>query len=321
MPRVFLSWLNDGYEDAFRRGLEFINIAGAIKPSDKIVIKPNLTYPTFRQGVMTHPAAVEALIRVLRPLSSHITICESDSGGYNPFSMTEVFRVTGLAEMAARYGVAIANLSEAPSRKISVRAGLRKLQVPLPTLILDETDWFFSMPVPKVHLNTRVSLAMKNQWGVIQQPALRLKLHPYFAEVIDAITRVLPHPVAVMDGQCGLTRTGPMRGDVIDLGWTLVSDDLYACDYFGLKLMSLDYRNVPYLRRAFGRRGLAALESAVLNDDWRAFQKGHFFLKREWTDYPGLLCFKSRAIAYLGYESLLSKPLHWLLYRYREPFY
>ena len=177
------------------------------------------------------------------------------------------------------------------------------------------------MPVPKVHLNTQVSLAIKNQWGVIPTPALRLKLHPYFADVIHAVSRALPRPIAVMDGQFGLTRTGPLRGDAVELGWTLVSDDLYACDYFALKLMSVDYRKISYLKQEFVRKGIESLEATVLNRDWQTFQKGHFFLKREWTDYPGLLAFKSRALAYLGYESILSKPLHWLLYLYREPFY
>jgi hypothetical protein len=46
-----------------------------------------------------------------------------------------------------------------------------------------------------------------------------------------------------------------------------------------------------------------------------------FCLHRSWTDYPGLLAFHSRALAYLGYESPLAKPLHRLLYRFREPFY
>jgi hypothetical protein len=34
-----------------------------------------------------------------------------------------------------------------------------------------------------------------------------------------------------------------------------------------------------------------------------------------------VLTFNSRFLAYVGYESPLAKPLHWLLYLFREPFY
>ena len=320
-PRVYVANIDSDYAAAFEAGLRYIGVLDRIGPTTRVAIKPNLTYPTYRQGVMTNPAAVEAVIRVLRQRTANIAICESDSGGYNPFSMTDVFRVTGLADLAARYGVRIVNLTEAPSRCIAVKAGWRRLQVPLPTLLLDETDWFFTMPVPKMHLNTGVSLSVKNQWGVIQEPALRLKLHPFFKEVIYAVNEALPRPVAVVDGQYGLTRSGPMRGDVVKLGWTLLSDSLYACDYYALQLMGIDYRNIPYLRHIFNDQGVESLKSAVLNTDWKAFRRGKFYLKREWTDYPGLCTFHSRALAYVGYESILARPLHWLLYRYREPFY
>jgi len=41
----------------------------------------------------------------------------------------------------------------------------------------------------------------------------------------------------------------------------------------------------------------------------------------EWADYPGYLAYHSRWLSWLGYESCLARPLHWLLYRFREPFY
>ena len=183
-PRVFLEQLGAEYEPVLRAGLDHIGKLEAIRPGDRVFIKPNLTYPTFRPGVMTNPSAVEALVRILKDHTDHITIGESDSGGYNPFSMHEVFRETGLDEIARRYGVRLVNLTEEPSRPISYRSRLRRMSVPLPLLIVDETDHFFTMPVPKIHMNTRVSMSIKNQWGIIQVPAQRLKLHPYFTDTI-----------------------------------------------------------------------------------------------------------------------------------------
>jgi hypothetical protein len=59
----------------------------------------------------------------------------------------------------------------------------------------------------------------------------------------------------------------------------------------------------------------------VFNADRMAFRRAPFTLRRTWTDLPGLFCFHSRLLAYVGYESPLAGLLHRLLYLVREPFY
>jgi uncharacterized protein (DUF362 family) len=318
--KVFFDTLaHGGYGGCLEKGFEFLQSSVRVGPDTRVCIKPNLTFPTFRQGVMTNPEAVEAVILYLKQFTSHVTICESDSGGYNVFSMTEVFQRTGIADFAVRHGIKVVNMSSAPSRSIAVRAGLRRLQVPLPLLLLDETDLFITMPVPKVHCNTVISLALKNQWGVIQQPSLRLKLHPYFRDVVYAVNKSLPPTLVILDGKYGLTRSGPMRGDVLDLDWFLMSDNIFAADFTVAFMMGLDYRRIPYLRYIFSREGIRSLGQFQFNT--AVPRDNRFHMRRVWTDYPGVMTFNSRVLAYLGYESPLAKPLHWLLYLFREPFY
>jgi uncharacterized protein (DUF362 family) len=286
-----------------------------------VAIKPNLTFPVYRRGVMTNPEAIEALVVHLKDLGCRVTICESDSGGYNRFSMTEVFRATGISDLASRYGVGLVNLSGLPARNIAVSAGLRRLRVPLPVLLLDETDLFITMPVPKVHANTVISGAIKNQWGVIQEPGLRLKLHPYFQHVIYAVNKALPATVAITDGKYGLNRNGPMRGQAVELDWLMLCDNVFASDLVMSDLMGISWLSVPHLRSCCRKEGLPPIERMEFSQDWQPFRKFRFELHREWTDLPGFATFHSRVLAYIGYESALATPLHWLLYRFREPFY
>lgn len=316
--RLFIDYLHDGYEAVLRRGFDFLGSSGRIGRQDRVVIKPNLTYPTYSRGVMTNPAAVEALIRYLKDFTSHITVCEADSGGYNPFSMNEVFRATGLNLMVQKYGVRLVNLSEERATRILVPAGLRKVQVPIPDILLEETDLFITVPVPKVHMNTVISVALKNQWGTIQLPAERLRLHPYFREVVNFLNSIYPRMIAVVDGKFGLTRSGPMRGDPVPLNWLMVCDDVYLTDEVVAQILGYMPDDVPYL--SWGLKRGPKREMAC-NTDWRAFCGEPFYLKRAWTDYPGLLAFRSRPIAYVAYESPLAPALHWLLYRFRQPFY
>jgi uncharacterized protein (DUF362 family) len=321
MTRVFIDHLDEGYDQIVLKAFEFLGSSSVILPQSRVCIKPNLTYPQFRKGVMTNPEALEAVIVYLKNFTDQIVICESDSGGYNPFSMDEVFATTGITEFAKRYGVRIVNMSAMPSKDIAFRWHLRTFRVPLPTLLLEDTDLFVTMPVPKVHLNTVVSIALKNQWGVIQQPSLRLKLHPYFKEVIYRVNKALPRTIAIVDGRYGLTRSGPMRGDVLDTNWLLAADNPFVCDRVVTELMGLDYRRIPYLRHILHQEHVTSLDNVEFNCDYRPFVSHDFYLERAWTDYPGVMTFNSRALAYVGYESILAKPLHWLLYRFREPFY
>lgn len=319
--KLFIGALTGGYFQAIVEGFDFLSDSVKIRPMDRVAIKPNLTFPEFRRGVMTNPEAVEALIVYLKNFTDKVTICESDSGGYNRFSMDEVFAKTGIAEFARRHGVRVVNMSYTPARDITFRRWGRRFSVPLPTMLLDETDIFITMPVPKVHSNTIVSLALKNQWGVIQQPSQRLKLHPYFKEVIYAVNKALPPSYAVVDGRYGLNRSGPLRGDAVELNWLLASNNLFYTDLAVSYLMGFDYRRIPYLRWILGKEGITSLDGVNVNQDLSRFRSFDFSLKREWTDYPGVMTFNSRFLAYVGYESFLAKPLHWLLYRFREPFY
>lgn len=321
MPRVYIDWLNDGYSAVIARGMAEVAGPRPIVSGARVAIKPNLTFPTFNRGVMTNPEAVEALIRYVKNFTDKIMICESDSGGYNRFSMTDVFQRTGLADIAKRYGVRIVNLSYEPARSLVFRWRLREFSVPLPRCVLDETDLFITMPVPKVHSNVGISLSLKNQWGIIQEPAQRLKLHPYFNEVIYRINKALPPVLAVVDGKYGLTRSGPMRGDPVDLNWLLIGDSFLHVDCIIAGLMGIDWRLIPHLRHAARKDAIASLDCVECNADLAPFRRSCFYIKREWTDIPGYLTFRSRVLAYIGYESLLAKPLHWLLYRFREPFY
>lgn len=316
--KLFFSKLDDGYARTIQRGFEFLG-PGHIPSGARIAIKPNLTFPIYRRGVMTNPEGLEALVVYLKNFTDRITICEADSGGYNEFSMTEVFNRTGITDFASRHGVKVVNLSHAQSRPITCRRLARTISIPLPTLLLDETDLFITMPVFKVHANTKISVSIKNQWGVIQKPALRLKLHPYFKEVIYVVNKALPRAMSVVDGRFGLTRNGPLRGDVVELDWLLLSDNVFVADFAAAQMMGFDYRRIPYLRYIFTKEGLRSLDGVVQNQPLPTSDA--FYLQREWTDYPGVFTFNSRALAYIGYQSPLARSLHWLLYKFREPFY
>jgi uncharacterized protein (DUF362 family) len=320
-PRVFLQRLDDGYSRAIESGLTNVGFFERVSPGGKVFLKPNLTFPIYRPGVMTSYECLEAVTRLLIDRGYKVIIGEADSGGYNRFSMDEVFRKMGIHDLAAKTGATIVNISFTDPEIVRLPVGARTLSIPLPKLLLHEVEAFITLPVPKIHMNTLVSMSIKNQWGCIQNPAERLKLHPYFAEVIHEVCRRLPKAYSIIDGRYGLNGSGPMSGDAVDLNWLLVANDLVAADRVCCRLMQIDERRVRYLNHFRKQNWWTPFEQIEVNRPIEPFVKERFYLKRAWTDLPGLFCFNSSFLAWLGYRSPLAGFLHWLLYLFRKPFY
>jgi uncharacterized protein (DUF362 family) len=108
----------EDYLSNFQKGLEFIEFGKKVSHNTKIFIKPNLTYPEYRPGVMTNPEAVSSSIQAISDYTSQIWIGDSDSGGYNRFSMDNVYIATGLKELCTKNGAKIVNLSKLQQRPI-----------------------------------------------------------------------------------------------------------------------------------------------------------------------------------------------------------
>jgi len=310
--RIFIERLGDDYVPAVRSGLASVTQTSPLPRNAAVFIKPNLTFPVYRKGVMTNPACVEALVVALKDYTDRIVIGEADSGGYNKFSIDDVQEKIGLKALEKKYGVRVVNLSKMPRREIVIQSGSARVGFPFPSA-LDEADIVFSVAVPKIHMNTLVSMSVKNLWGCIPETTARLKLHPHLDAVLREVVRNLKRTVAVIDGRYGLNRSGPMLGDPVDLNWLMMADNLYVADQACCRLMQIDPARVPYLRHDG--------PEPQWNQDWHPFVREKFYLKRAWTDYPGLWAFRSPALSYLAYFSPLAGVLHKLLYLFRKPFY
>lgn len=309
------------YLTNIREGLNFIEWGRTVTSDTRIFIKPNLTYPTYRPGVMTCPEAIEAAIIAIKDYTPHVMIGDSDSGGYNRFSMDEVYQATGLMNFTQKYGVQVVNLSSGPRRAIDFKYAGKSFSLDLPRLLMDDMDQLVTMPVPKMHSNTTVSLSFKNQWGCIPEPQDRLKLHPYFQHVILEVNRAVKAQTVIMDGKFGQNANGPMIGRPVPLNWVMTADSLGCAAQVALEMMQIPLEKVRHLRYARQLGWIPERSAIITNTAPEAFMKEAFYLKRALTDWPGYLAFNSSFLAYLAYFSPLAGFLHWLLYLVRKPLY
>ena len=61
-----------------------------------ILIKPNLTYPTYKKGVTTRIEFIREVVGTLKDLNKNVKIYIGEGeGGYHSFSMDEAFKTMG----------------------------------------------------------------------------------------------------------------------------------------------------------------------------------------------------------------------------------
>jgi uncharacterized protein (DUF362 family) len=311
--RVSLSRIGDDLRAAVRRSLEGAGILDRVKAGTRVALKPNFTYPYYKRGVTTSPQVIREVVLALRERTDRIAVVETD-GGYGAWQATEAFKGHHLYEMERELGIEVVNLCDEPREPLRYRSGGAELELPLPTRLLRETDVFITMPVPKIHCMTGLTLSYKNQWGVVPD-TMRLRRHYVFDDAIVAINRAL-RPAVLADGTFFLDRNGPMEGDPVPMGLILGATDPGAFDRYVSQLMGWSWRDVPHLRRAASLGDLPAdlreLSFDVHPDEARTRT---FRLERTPRNWIALAGFKSRFITWFGYESWFGRgPLHTLLY-------
>ena len=187
-PKAYIAPAGD-YAPTLRAGIDWLGAADRLRQAGGIFIKPNLTYPQFRPGVTTTREVIEAALKVLTELNPRVVIGESD-GGYGSFEIEAAFQAFDLYNLARRYGASVVNLSREPVETCTFATRGGPISLEMPRFILRENFVTVTLPVPKVHCMTGISLSFKNQWGCIPD-MMRLRLHYHFNEIIGPINRLL----------------------------------------------------------------------------------------------------------------------------------
>ncbi len=320
-PIVIVDKSAEGFNpmlEQFALCIKELSLDEAFANAKAVFIKPNLTYPKFKEGVTTRLEFVESLVAALRKINSTTKIYIGEGeGGYNSFSMTEALREMGFNEMASKYpNVEIINLSAVPRVTVEIMAKNKPYYIELPAFFFNEIDFSISCPVPKVHCMTKITLSLKNQWGCLPD-TMRLKNHYVFNEIINQVCEKLKFRYAFLDGKFGLDDNGPMNGVPIEVNWFAASNSLGAIDMIISEMMGFDWKTVGHLKKAekFGFMPKRNSIKIIGNMDKL---KHKFTLRRNVWNYPALIAFHSKNLTHLFYFSVLAKLLHDIMYSIRK---
>jgi uncharacterized protein (DUF362 family)/NAD-dependent dihydropyrimidine dehydrogenase PreA subunit len=234
-------------DDVFRaidKGIEFIGgIDSIIKPEQQVLLKPNnLAGAHPDEAVTTHPTILEGMIRILK--KKRIDLQYGDSPGFEKPSTG--LRKSGLSAVADDYGVKLADFEN--GKNIHFPQGLVCKNFPITNACID-ADCIISLPKMKTHQLTKITGAVKNQFGCIYG----LHKAPYhlkypdpisFSRMLVDLNHLVRPKLFVMDGVIAMEGNGPRGGTPKNMQCILVSTDPVAMDATFCRMINLDPRMV-----------------------------------------------------------------------------
>lgn len=307
------------YFSSLRSGLSWLGAEETLTKAAGIFIKPNLTYPEFRPGVTTTKEMLDAAIQLCTELHPRVIVGESD-GGYGSFDVEQAFEAFDLFNLGRKYGAKVVNLTREPVVSCTIPTRKGEVKLALPRFLLEENFLTVTIPVPKVHCMTGISLSYKNQWGCIPD-MMRLRLHYCFNEIIGPLNRLLKVGLSIVDGTFGLTKNGPIvEGEVVKPGWLVMSLHPGAADRVVSELMGLTLEKYSHYRHIQAQEPIPHLQEIEINQDLGLFraQTPKFYLRRNLWNYLAKTAWYSRHWGYLVYESSFAGILHRVMYTFRK---
>ena len=250
-----------GHEPVFK-ALDLIDYKQALVGYDTVLIKVNfITDKTWDTGATTDPIVVEAIIKKLEALPVKVYVVESDATITNA---DKAFEKTGMKEMCRRNGVEWLNLRHVKDKvKLDIPNGEALQSIIVPRLVTESA--VISAAKLKTHVNTTVTLGMKNMFGLLPDK-FKGKYHMKgISKVVVDINTVLKPAFTVIDGFVGMEGEGPIDGTPVQMNLIIAGKDVVATDATAARVMGFNPYEITHIRKAF-EKGLGRSEAQIIGE-------------------------------------------------------
>ena len=238
-----------------------------IKPGMKVIVKPNIcvAYHTYEYAATTNPWVVGTLVKMcFEAGAASVRVMDQPFGG----TAKDAYAKSGIEEQVKANGgemVVMTGYKYVPAQ-------IKKAKDMKNVVLYDEflkADAIINVPIAKVHSLTRLTLAMKNLMGIVDD---REGMHNNIGQrLADLVTLVTP-TLNVIDAVRILTANGPTGGsldDVKKIDTIIVSQDIVAADSYAASFFEILPEELTYISSAvamkLGRSDLKNLRIQELN--------------------------------------------------------
>jgi uncharacterized protein (DUF362 family) len=250
-----------GHAPVFK-ALDLIDYRNALVGYDTVLIKVNfITDKTWDTGATTDPIVVEAIIKKLEALPVKVYVVESDATITNA---DKAFEATGMKDMCSRNGVEWFNFRHVKDRvKLKVPNGEVLKSITVPRLVTESA--VISAAKLKTHMDTGVTLGMKNMFGLLPDK-FKGKYHlKGISKVVVDINTVLKSAITVIDGFVGMEGQGPVDGTHVQMDLIIAGTDPVATDATACRVMCINPYEIKHIRKAY-EKGLGSSEAQIVGE-------------------------------------------------------
>ncbi len=245
------------HSDPVKKVIELSDGLKGLKPSDSVLIKPNLViggrkgvFPPF--GKVTTSFVIEKLVKHLLELGcTKLTIGEGSAlAPQLGMDTKSAFRFSGVERVARQYGVPLVDFESGPHE--SVRLEEHTFRVAKAAL---ETDFLINIPALKTHGQTIVSLGMKNLKGCLKFTSKK-RFHKLGAlsRLIALLNQTIRSHLTIIDGTFGLDR-GPILGTAHRMDLLIAGTDLLETELVGAAVLEKNPADILHIREFAGLTG------------------------------------------------------------------
>ena len=227
-----------------------------VAEGEQVILKPNICVgKPNRTGVVTNPELVAEVARMVQEVQGYPTVGESP---IYPLGGKNAFQNSGYGDFQARYGFEMVAFDREEGVHIQVPRG-RVLDHQVIARRVLKADKLINLPIAKTHGLTTVTLGLKNIKGAVPGKQKQIIHITGLDEGIVDLNTVIRSDLTIIDGIIGLEgEFGPTRGDIVDLGLILASDNVVEADAVMARIMGIDPETIPHIRMA-AERGLGKL--------------------------------------------------------------
>ncbi len=199
-------------EAALIKAINAITDLSYITEGTRVVIKANLvSFLSPDRAATTHPAVLNALIRILNEKGARVTVGDSPGGLFNSIYVDRVYKATGMNNIE---GAALnRNFSQSVHQSDSALCAKEFAY----TSYLDDADVIINLCKLKTHGMMGMSNAVKNMFGIIPgtlKPEFHFRFpdHNDFADMLIDLNESFRPDLCICDAVTGMVLPPAHRG-------------------------------------------------------------------------------------------------------------
>jgi len=229
---------------------------------DGIVLKVNAVWDRIMPCCTTTPMVIDGVITQLKKAGfKDITIADGNTPAY--MNAEKSFAVLGINNVAKKHNVKVINLSHGKFIPMKIKGKVVR-DIRLSETLLN-ANHIITLPVMKTHGITKITGAIKNQWGCL--PDIRHTFHVHVNTVLADINEFFKPKLtfAVMDAIFAMEGEGPKSGDPVVVGHVLASNDIVSLDSAAAEIMGFNPDEIEQIV-SLENRGIGERNFKVVGD-------------------------------------------------------